>query len=174
MTAPPRWLFGVVLACACVTLLRPTAAAQSLRALALKDDDKGCTITATPVAFGNYDVTNPSPLSAFGSITYSCGTHTPGQRQTPIKDVRIELSRGSSVSFDRAMRNGADHLRYNLFLDAAATRVWGDGSQGTVVYSMSNLQNHQSYTVTIFGRVFELQDVPAGLYQDSITATILF
>jgi spore coat protein U-like protein len=118
-------------------------------------------------------------LSGLGTITYTCGTHSGGdsgrvELQTPIGDIRIELSRGSGSSFARTMRQGADLLHYNLFLDPSATRIWGDGSQGTVVYSQSKPQNHQTYTVTIFGRVFEQQDVAAGLYQDAITATILF
>jgi spore coat protein U-like protein len=179
MSRSQRWLCSLAVAGACGILLRhPPASAQNLESLALRKSDKGCTISAAPVSFGNYDVMNPSPLLGMGTITYSCGTQSggadQGQTRSPVKNISIQLSRGSSSNYDRAMRQGADRLRYNLYLDASGVRIWGDGSQGTAVYTRSDPQNHHAYTVTIFGRVFERQDVSPGIYQDNITATILF
>jgi spore coat protein U domain-containing protein, fimbrial subunit CupE1/2/3/6 len=142
--------------------------AQLLRGQ-LRSPDKGCSIGATPVAFGSYDTLNPMPADSQGTVSYSCGTHT---ERTPIKNVQIEMSSGSSGTYDRAMSGGADRLRYNVFTDAARQTIWGDGSGGTGVVRHSDPQNHQTYTVPVFGRIVAQQDVLPGAYSDTLIVTI--
>jgi spore coat protein U-like protein len=124
-----------------------------------------CSVSATGVAFGNYDVFNATALDSSGSITYQC---------TTVRLLRIELSQGSSGNYAlRQMRRGAEVLNYNLYLDAARTSIWGDGSGitdrlQTVVFA------GVPRTSTVYGRVLPLQNAVVGLYTDTLVVTVDF
>jgi spore coat protein U-like protein len=116
----------------------------------------------TGVAFGTYDVYSANPLDSVGSITWHCSPPSPAQ---------ITLSRGNSPTFNpRTLRSSAEILSYNLYLDSARTAIWGDGTQGTQVYTGSGGR----VTVTIFGRTPAGQDVIPANYTDTITAILNF
>jgi spore coat protein U-like protein len=73
------------------------------------------------------------------------------------------------------MLSSSNQLFYNLFLDAARTIVWGDGTGGTQFYFSQNPQpNNQNISVPIYGRMPALQDVKVGNYGDTITVTLNF
>lgn len=122
-----------------------------------------CTVTGTNgPAFSTYDPLSASPSDAAGSIAYSCGG---GAKPD------IGLSTGAAGSYaPRAMVSGKSRLTYNLFLDAARTRVWGDGSGATSVYSGKS----GTVSVPIFGRIPALQDVSMGDYSDTIVVSFAF
>ncbi|MDO8684810.1 MAG: spore coat U domain-containing protein [Armatimonadota bacterium] len=125
-----------------------------------------CTISTTPVSFGNYNVFSVTPLDTTGTVTYRCGTE---------RNIRISLNRGGAATFNpRRMLKGSEALNYNLYRDAARTTIWGDGTGGTQVYFDANPPNNQNVTVNIFGRIPAGQDVTAGSYTNTITATIDF
>jgi spore coat protein U-like protein len=71
------------------------------------------------------------------------------------------------------MIGGGEALSYNLYLDASRTVIWGDGSGITSVHGDSRA-SAAPITVTIFARISPQQDVSAGTYTDTITATINF
>jgi len=124
-----------------------------------------CSITATPVTFGSYDVLAPAPLDSMGSVTYQCLIGV---------NVIITLSRGSAPSFaPRRMTNGAEALGYNLYLNPGRTIVWGDGSGGTSRYS-ALVALLLPVSVQVYGRVPAGQNVAAGAYGDTVVATIIF
>ena len=124
----------------------------------------GCTIGATPVAFGSYDVLASSPVDSTGTVTYECVVGI---------QIVVTLSRGSSSTFTpRTMTSGAETLAYNVYLDAARTAIWGDGTGGTSTYSATTIL--LPVTVTVYGRVPASQNVAAGGYADTIVATIIF
>jgi len=125
-----------------------------------------CTISASGVSFGSYNVFSNTSLDASGSVTYQC---------FPLAvNVQIQLNRGAAASFSpRQMRQGSAVLAYNLYTDAARTIVWGDGTGGTQVYS-ALAAALIDIIVPIYGRVPARQNVQAGPYSDTITATILF
>lgn len=120
-----------------------------------------CSITVTPVSFGLYDVFEPAPLDSIGTVTLSCPGDTPA--------VRVSFAGAPN---DRALVNGADTLRYTLYLDAARTRVWGDGTAGSDVLVTAASTTPQTFTV--FGRIAPRQNVRAGPYADTITVIIDF
>jgi len=126
--------------------------------------DAACTISVTGVSFGSYDVFAAAPLDSTGTVTIECN-----------KMLQVILTRGSSSSFTpRTMRSGAlEILDYNLYLDAARTVIWGDGSSGTQLYSKSNSGNN-AFSVTVYGRVPAGRDVSAGSYSDTVTVTMNF
>jgi spore coat protein U-like protein len=129
-----------------------------------------CTVSATPVSFGSYNVFNASPLDATGTITVNC---------TGLLSVsyNIKLSTGLSGSYaPRKMANGANRLNYNLYTDATRLTVWGDGSAGTLSVSGNILLVLLGVDVnhTVYGRVPALQNVAVGSYSDNITVTLTF
>ena len=73
------------------------------------------------------------------------------------------------------MTKGGEKLSYNLFVDAARTAVWGDGTSGTTNYTRSNPPaNGNNVNVTIFASIAAAQDVSAGSYSDSVSVVINF
>ncbi len=125
-----------------------------------------CTIGITSMNYGVYDVFSSADLEFTGSVTYTCDTTT---------NITIALGRGGAPSFNpRQMVEGADTLDYNLYLDAAHTTIWGDGTGGTSVYSDPSMPVNKPVTVTIYGRIPARQNVRAGTYTGTVTAIINF
>lgn len=127
-----------------------------------------CTIsTVIPVAFGTYNVFAATALTVTGSIAVSC---------TGSGNAVVTLDKGQhSNSFaSRAMQRtgGGDLLTYNLYTDASATTVWGDGTGGTTTQKLTG--NNPSATLTVFGNAGAGQDVPAGSYTDTVVITVNF
>lgn len=123
-----------------------------------------CTVSVGSMAFGAYDVFSSTPLDTVATITYTCST--------PATAPTMSISRGGATSFSpRQMLNGASALNYNLYLDAARTQIWGDGSAGTSTYSCSM---GSGLSVSVYGRIFAQQNLPVGSYGDSLVVTITF
>lgn len=122
-----------------------------------------CSVTsATGLAFGTYNPFSAAPLLVTGTIRHRCAS-----KVLP----RITLDGGQAASFaPRWLRSTTDALAYNLYLDAACTEVWGDGSQGTREYDAVT----STANVTIYGRIPPGQDVSAGTYGDVVTVTFDF
>lgn len=128
-----------------------------------------CVISATAVAFGNYDVFNVAHTTSNGSVKYHCTGYLTGSGP-----ITIFLGKGTSLTFTpRFMHNGANHLNYNLYRDAGLTQIWGDGTGGTTFYSATAV-NGVEVTVTVFGEIPASQDAHTGAYTDSVKATINF
>lgn len=123
-----------------------------------------CTFgAAAALGFGSYDPLSTSPVDGTSTLTYQC---PPGQ------EVLITLDAGSSGTFTaRTMRQGAEVLRYNLYLDAARTSVWGDGSGGSYAGPGVTTRAGPSTTAWVFGRIAAGQDAVAGAYSDTIRVT---
>jgi spore coat protein U-like protein len=119
------------------------------------------------INFGNYDPLSPVPLSTMGSFGYSC---PPGQG-SPL----ITISAGTWGTFaSRAMQNPTDPaalLQYNLYVDAACTMIWGDGTSGT---STQVGPAGQTQTIPVFARLPALQNVSAGTFTDTVVVTFNF
>ena len=154
--------------CAAVTLIRiAVCAAVILLAATPRVEAAQCTVSATPVVFGAYNVFSAAPVDSTGTIAYRCNGGARG--------VLVTMSRGQSVTFlPRALRKGVETLSYNLFRDAARTSIWGDLSAGTSAYIDSSPPNNQDITVTIYGRIPPGQDISAGSYTDTITVLVNF
>jgi spore coat protein U-like protein len=144
------------------------ARAAGLLAMLLWASDAGaagCSVSTTSVDFGTYDVFDPAPNDSTGSVTLNCNGGA--------KNVTVAINRGGASSFAlRRMRQGTEQLFYNLFVDAARTTIWGDGSSGTQTYDVGNPPNNKDETLTIYARVPAGQDVSSGSYSDSVTVTV--
>jgi spore coat protein U-like protein len=147
-----------------LTMLLATAALV----IAVSRAEAACTITTTAVSFGSYNVFAGSADDGTGQITYRCTNPRP-----PI--VTIQLDKGGSPSFSpRQMRRGTETLNYNLYLDSTRSTIWGDGTGGTQTYSRANPPVGQNINLSVFGRIPAGQDVSAGTYSATVTATIFF
>lgn len=127
-----------------------------------------CSISTSAVAFGTYDplVANASaPLDQTGSVTITC---------TKGLDATIGLNLGSNASGStRRMTDGAsDYLTYELYKDSGRTAVWGNS--GADLNDPGPAPSKAPRAITIYGRVAGGQDVPAGSYTDTVTATVNF
>lgn len=127
-----------------------------------------CSFTAIPgpFSFGPYSPLGPSPLDSAATIGIQCNPGSSGL-------ISVDLSPGNGSYAARFMLSGSERLYYNLYLDAARTVVWGNGTGGTGHFTVNKPKGDWLYaTITVYGRVFPGQDVLPGLYQDTITVTI--
>lgn len=144
--------------------LRVMSAACLLLAAATRVD-AACTLSATSISFGTYDVFQVGPSDSTGTITYRCDNNDHG--------IRITISSGSSGTFaSRTLQNGSETMAYNLFLNAAFTQVWGDGTGGTTAYFLHNPPNKKDVPVTVYSRIPAGQDVAVGSYGDTVVVTL--
>ena len=128
---------------------------------------QACTISATSVNFGTYNVFNGSDVDSTGTVTYRCNGSA--------HNITVGLTQGASATFNpRKMQKGAEVLNYNLFVDASRTSIWGDGTSGTSQYQIGNPPNNTNVNLTVYGRVPAGQDVSAGSFSDTVTAVINF
>jgi spore coat protein U-like protein len=120
----------------------------------------------TPMIFGTYHGGQTSPLDSNGEIDVSC---------TGPTSIQIVLGRGLSAHESPREMTGPRglSLAYNLFMDAARTVAWGDGSEGTQTF-MGTVMAGQTLRLPVFGRVFALQALPPGNYLDQIVVSIIF
>lgn len=124
---------------------------------------QSCSLSITPLAFGDVDVTANAQVNGTATATVSCsGTILP-------VGVCIELGPGSGGGTNAANRtlvNGANQLRYGLFSDAAASVPWGSGAWAAggaspVGFNLSMPGGTGSRSVTIYGRVYSGQATAA-------------
>ena len=126
-----------------------------------------CHVRATPVAFGTYSPGDPSPLDVTGEIEVRC--------QGTAGSFATTLSPGSGGTFaQRQMVSGASVLLYNLFIDAARTLVWGDGTGGSQRAGGLSRPGRLVFNFPVYGRVFPRQGVGTGVYTDDILVTVEF
>lgn len=119
-----------------------------------------CEISApNDLNFGNYNPLDPNHVDQTVTFQVRCTRNTP--------NVWVGLNDG--VNGTRFMASGTNLLDYELYQDTGRTTVWGNTQTDGVPY---NPTNSGWYTMTVYGRLFALQDVPAGSYADTVTATI--
>lgn len=142
--------------------LRGALAALALAAAAAPapaEAQQACLGGAGGLAFGTYDPFSSAPLDSTSTIFALC----PAGRT-----VRISIDAGHSRSFAaRTLRSGSEVLRYNLYLDAARTVVWGDGTGGSSVRTSGG----GLVVATVYGRIPPGQDPVVGAYRDVIRVT---
>ncbi len=129
-----------------------------------------CVITATKINFGTF---SGSRLTATGTVTLTCS----GDGNN---NVHVKLSTGSSNLYIlRTMKNGANNLAYNMYTDAAATQIFGDGT-GVSNFATVPIRfliksppgPQQTGTATVFAVLPAQPTPPPGAYSDLITVTL--
>ena len=120
-----------------------------------------CVLAAVGVVFGNYGTLSNTALDGTGVVTVTC---------LLTDSYTITLSSGNGTLLQREMLSGTNVLNYNLYTDTARTLIWGDGTSGTSIVSGSGTLA----TYSIYGLIPGGQNVPAGIYSDSLVVTLNF
>jgi spore coat protein U-like protein len=140
-------------------------------AMAAETPPQTCTISATSVAFGNYNPFGLSPVDSTGTVTVQCTRNS-------YVSYSIAMSKGNSGSYSpRKMAHGTSNLNYNLYTDSVHSVVWGDGTSGTSTISKINVRCRKSPYCqhTAYGRIPAGQTTAVpGLYTDSIIVTLTY
>jgi spore coat protein U-like protein len=138
-----------------------------------------CSVAATGVNFGAYDISLAAPNDSTGDVTVTC-SFLPQGGATDV-NLQAALSPGLSGSFSpRQMAFGAARLNYNLYLDAARSSIWGNGLSGTGIATASFKvgpgvgNGTRSAQFPVYGRVPAQQVVGMGSYSDTIVVTVTF
>lgn len=139
-----------------------------------------CTVTATPLAFGNYVSPQGPRVDSSALVQVRC---TPTYLLLACQVAyTLSLSTGQTpTGSSRQLSAGSGLLRYDLYADAARTQPWGDGgasgalvsgSISTGLLGLVCLQGSNSHTV--YGRLPAGQNVPVGVYADQVVLTIAY
>ena len=163
-------------------------------------DPTTCTINDTGVAFGNYDPTSGTANASTGCIGVTC---TPGCALPIIiiclgynglsSTITLSASSSSGLFSPRQMiASGGRSLSYNLYVDPGHTTIFGNGGSGTsdVTYCFTGANvascsgatytgspagpGSESQAIPVYGLLPARQNVSAGAYADTLTATITF
>lgn len=141
---------------------------SSFQRESMANEGQGCTITASPLAFGRYDALASIPLDSTAAVTYRCAGHNSHRGI-----LTIMMGTGGAPSFQsRRLMGTQDSLAYNIYVDAGRSVIWGDGSHGTGVYTAP--YSHQSISVPLYGRIPTGQSVVPGHYSNTLVVTIHF
>jgi len=126
-----------------------------------------CTVTASGVVFGVYTPLQAGSLDSNGTINIAC-TGVSGRNT-----ITIDLSTGVSNNYlTRTLVAGAFTLNYDLYLDAAYTQVWGNGTGGSAQATARIRRRTPNATLTVYGAVAARQDPAPGSYTDNITVSV--
>ena len=123
-----------------------------------------CVLTASPLAFGNYNPTSTSATDAATTINVTC---TNGTSYTV--GLSAGTTSGSTVTARKMTRNGTN-LNYAIYQDSGRTTNWGNTS-GTDTPA-SAVAGASATTLNVYGRIAAGQNVAAGSYTDSVTVTV--
>lgn len=123
-----------------------------------------CSVSANPLAFGNYDPTSATALDASTTLSVLCTIGT-----SFTVGLNAGTASGATVT-TRRMTNGANTLNYALYRESGRTNNWGN-TPGTDTPPATTAPVGAS-SLTVYGRVPAGQNVPAGGYADTITVTV--
>jgi spore coat protein U-like protein len=128
-----------------------------------------CNVSGSTLNFG----TSIDPLQSHGAIDASTQLSVTCTRTTPYS---VSLSAGANAGGlnafgSRAMKSGTNTLAYQLYLDAARSQVWGNGTNSSVYAGTGTGSTQQ---LTIYGRLPSVAQAAPGDYTDTVTVTITY
>jgi spore coat protein U-like protein len=156
------------------------AAVLALPAVAGTDTDNlavsatisaNCTITTGALSFGAYDpiVTHKAAdLDGTGTVTVTC---TSGAAATVTLGQGANADAGSTDTVPvRRLETGGSYLGYFLYSNVERSTVWGNDAASDVEHTGDGTAT----ALTVYGRVTQDQNQPAGTYTDTVVATVSF
>lgn len=154
-----------VVAASAFSIGSPASAATATAPMAVTATvQSACIVAVTPLAFGSYDPTSGSPKDGTSIVTVTCTSGT---------SFTVGLSAGGASGATvttRQMVNGSNRLNYALYSDANHSINWGNTAGNDTPAAM--IATALPSQLTVYGRVGASQNVPAGLYTDSVTVTV--
>jgi spore coat protein U-like protein len=150
-----RWTFWLVLV--------PTAPASPAMAA-------GCSVSTSGIAFGSYNPLLAAALDSAGDLAVSCSAPTAYSLA-----LGTGTGTGTGSHAGRQLSGGRGvGLVYDLFLDASRSTVWGDGSSASAVVSGVAPEGGAVARHTVYGRIPARQNLPAGIYSDSVSILVSY
>jgi len=132
-----------------------------------------CTITTTPVAFGNYDPLSASPNNNSGTVVVAC---------TKNATTTVTLGNGNNFNVTRRMTDGTNFMTYELYqppttvpgaaCSYAAPVRWG--TAGAQIFTPGAAPSKAARTYNVCGQITAGQDLGAATFSDSVVATVNF
>ena len=104
-------------------------------------------------------------LDGTGTVTIAC---TKGATTT----IGLGLGGNASGSTRRLTDGSGNYLTYEAYQDSSHATVWGTSGAGLLTPAAAPSKAARNFTV--YGRIAGNQDVPAGSYTDTVTATVNF
>ena len=130
-----------------------------------------CAVSSTSLTFGQYVPYEDMPTDSTATITVTC---TSSNVVPVVINGSISLT-GPGAPSDRELVDGANRLRYQLFLDPSRTMIWGDGSNGDArsVIGIASIAGPFEATVTVYARIPARQPgTMVGNYTGQITVVL--
>lgn len=159
----PDWR-AATMALALLTALLPTPAGAV--------GDVSCSISATPLAFGRYVPYAGFPSDFTTTISLICTT----SGSTPVAFRGTVTLTGRGGPDGRQLTDGANVLRYQLYVDPARTVAWGQGGAGGGSIPVSGVVGPTTplrQELMVYGRILARQATArVGHYADQITAVL--
>lgn len=124
-----------------------------------------CAVSASTLAFGNYDPTSATPTDGTTTVSVTC---TNGTAYT----IGLNAGTGSGATVaSRKMTASSNLLNYTLYQDNLRATVWGNTvSTDTVAGTGSGA----AIPHTVYGRIPAQQTAPTGSYSDTVTVTVTY
>jgi len=124
-----------------------------------------CNVSATNLAFGNYDPLAATPTDATSTITVQCSLLT-------SYDIGLDAGTGAgATTAARKMTKGADTLTYTLYQDAGRTQLWGNA---IATDTLAGTGTGLAIDHTVYGQIPAAQNINTGSYTDTVTVTVTF
>ncbi|OWJ67327.1 Csu type fimbrial protein [Inquilinus limosus] len=136
---------------------------------------ESCTVTATPLAFGNFAPLSGTVLDVTSTITVTC--------VCPVLclgiNYTVAVSTGGSGTFSpRRMSAGMPTLAYNGYTTSGRTTIWGDGTGSTAVQTRCRLVGAIGSSwvepITFYGRIPVNTAAAPGSYSDTLNVTVTY
>ena len=133
-----------------------------------------CTISTTPVAFGNYDPLSAAVNNASGTVVIAC------TKNAPL--VTITLLNGNNFVVTRRMTDGTNFMDYEIYQPpstvAGAACTWVTpqrwGTAGAEIFTPTAPPTMAARTYNVCGQIAAGQDLAAAVFNDTVTATVNF
>ena len=164
MTSSRRLLLAVML----TGIAAPTLAATATSTFSVTGTVVAtCSISAAALNFGS---TIPTPVNSNidvnSTITATCSNAV-------AYSVALNAGQGAGATMaSRKMSSGINTVNYTMYTDSGRTTIWGDGTAGSSVNSLTGTGAPQA--IPVFGRIPTGQAPATGTYNDTILVTLTF
>jgi len=158
-----KYVFGAAAVFCAISASAASAQTSTTNMAVSADVSTVCSLSTTPLAFGEMALTGATPGTATISVTCTGGgAYTVG------------LGNGlHNVAAQRNLVSGVNVLAYDLFQDSARGTRWGDTGAGLI----SGTGNAAAQALTVYGAITTGQAVVADNgtpYTDTILVTLTY
>jgi len=127
-----------------------------------------CLVTANNLTFS----------TPYDGVTDNDSTTTVDVKCTKNTAYTVQANAGAttgSTLLARLMNFSTDYMQYNLYTDLGHTTIWGDTTDGTVVFSGTGAGMGTTQSYTVYGRIPAGQNLMPGTYTETaITVTVIY